>query len=311
MPHSYAAEQQELKAAFLQAAADAEQGDDGEAAAAAAAAGLLRKKQKRAGGDGSAAAAAAAAGADGGGQDKEQQVNQVSGLVVGSASGEPSVQRMLRAVLCAAHADALCADAAPCLSLRPPPPPRLTPPDSCWMSTLARGTTWTLPARSSSPTSPTRPGRISRSAAPAGRTSGRSKAWTAAAAAAAAARTRATAAATAAMAMAALTAAGRRSMTRRMSSSWRRWTALRRHTTSGVSSVWRVWLGCCASRRSPASWPSRNCTAFHTPLVRVLPCPHTQVRGAGRGPHPELPARDRRQRAAAGRAPQAPARVQG
>jgi hypothetical protein len=67
--HSYAAEQQELKQAFLQAAAEVE---DGGAAAAAAeeAGGVLRKKagKKR---------SAAEAGQEAGGPDKEQQVNQV------------------------------------------------------------------------------------------------------------------------------------------------------------------------------------------------------------------------------------------
>jgi len=57
--HSYAAEQQELKKAFLQAAAEAEEGADD---------GVLQKK----------AGKRSAAEAEDAGQDKEQQVNKVS-----------------------------------------------------------------------------------------------------------------------------------------------------------------------------------------------------------------------------------------
>lgn len=62
--HSYAAEQQELKKAFLQAAEDAEEG------VVADAGGVLRKKAGK--------RSAADAGEEG--QDKEQQVNKVSGV---------------------------------------------------------------------------------------------------------------------------------------------------------------------------------------------------------------------------------------
>lgn len=64
--HSYAAEQQELKQAFLQAAAEAEEGG-----AAEEEGGVLRKKaaKKR---------SAVEAGQEAGGPDKEQQVNKVS-----------------------------------------------------------------------------------------------------------------------------------------------------------------------------------------------------------------------------------------
>lgn len=65
MAHSYAAEQQELKRAFLQAAADAEEGGG---AVDAGAGGVLRKK---------AGKRAADAAEPEGQQDKEQQVNKV------------------------------------------------------------------------------------------------------------------------------------------------------------------------------------------------------------------------------------------
>lgn len=64
--HSYAHEQQELKRAFLQAAEEAESGEVADEA------GVLRKK----------AGKRTAADAGEAGQDKEQQVNQVSGVLV-------------------------------------------------------------------------------------------------------------------------------------------------------------------------------------------------------------------------------------
>jgi hypothetical protein len=64
--HSYAFEQQELKKAFLQAAAEAESGEVADEG------GVLRKKTGK----------RAAADAGDAGQDKEQQVNQVRAVLV-------------------------------------------------------------------------------------------------------------------------------------------------------------------------------------------------------------------------------------